>query len=116
MFWCPLNRGKITNLILNAVEALHDLDGDKSLWVISRKKSTEIEIQFIDNGPEIPLDVQEQLFTPFYTTKEDGLGMGLVIVKSIINDMGGVIAYDPKIHYQNGKGGFVIKLPVSTSE
>jgi two-component system C4-dicarboxylate transport sensor histidine kinase DctB len=49
-----------------------------------------------DNGPGIAPEVLRQLFTPFNTSKEAGLGLGLVIAKDIISDYGGHIGVESR--------------------
>ena len=51
----------------------------------------KVFVSVSDNGPEIPDDVMKEIFKPFFTTKERGLGIGLAICRSIISDHGGGI-------------------------
>ncbi|MEO7319712.1 MAG: ATP-binding protein, partial [Chthoniobacteraceae bacterium] len=79
------------------VEITTRLDGNESVWVTVR-----------DHGAGISAEMQERLFEHFYTTREDGLGMGLAIVRSIIEAHGG------KITAGNAEGGgacFDFRLP-----
>ena len=69
------------NLIRNGVEAL-ETGGDLSF--LSRITNQKIEIAIRDNGPGIPSNIQAEIFTPFFTTKEKGTGLGLPICKRII--------------------------------
>jgi signal transduction histidine kinase len=48
-------------------------------------------LQVIDNGPGIPPDVQEKIFVPFFTTKEDGSGIGLSLSRQIMRLHGGAL-------------------------
>ena len=64
-----------------------------------RETSEEVEIVVSDNGPGIPAAILDQLFTPFNTSKEKGLGLGLVISKDIVVDYGGRIDVE-----SNGSG------------
>jgi len=49
-------------------------------------------LQIVDNGPGIPPDVQEKIFVPFFTTKEDGSGIGLSLSRQIMRVQGGTIS------------------------
>jgi signal transduction histidine kinase len=85
----------ILNLLLNATQAMpeggtielevaqtSDADGD---WIVTRVR---------DTGMGIDEELQEKLFTPFFTTKEDGTGLGLVTSRKIIEAHGGTIVVD----------------------
>ena len=69
------------NLIRNGIEAL-EKGGNLSLQ--SRITGRQVEINIRDNGPGIPANIQAQIFTPFFTTKERGTGLGLPICKRIV--------------------------------
>ncbi|MNP16046.1 Sensor protein FixL [compost metagenome] len=76
----------IINLIINACQAM-DAAGtaQRTLSIRTWVKDNEALLEVADQGPGIPADVLPQLFTPFFTTKENGLGMGLSICRSIID-------------------------------
>ncbi|KXF79476.1 ATPase [Paramesorhizobium deserti] len=78
----------LVNLIQNAMEAMEgQADGRVDLtW---RRHGDETELVVADNGPGIPPEVMERLFTPFTTTKKGGLGLGHVICNDIITEFGG---------------------------
>jgi signal transduction histidine kinase len=61
-----------------------------------------------DNGPGLPPATIEKLFTPFYTTRADGIGLGLAIVKKLIELHGGEVTAENK---HDGGARFVIQLP-----
>jgi two-component system, LuxR family, sensor kinase FixL len=100
------------NLIRNAVDAMDGLN-DECVKEISvktkRKNNDEIDVFVSDSGSGILSQDEESIFEAFHTTKKEGLGMGLSICKSIIEDHGGEIGY-----LQNESGGatFYFSLPV----
>ena len=66
-------------------------------------------IQFSDNGRGIPLEQREKVFSPSFTTKTSGMGLGLAMVKNIIQNAGGDITFKSEV----GEGTeFIISLPV----
>jgi signal transduction histidine kinase len=91
----------ILNLILNAVEAMSDVDeGARELQISTgREASNSVRVTVRDFGPGLDPQSADHLFEAFYTTKPDGLGMGLPICRSIIEAHGGrlwVTANDPR--------------------
>ena len=78
----------LINLLQNALEALQDTP-DARVEVKAIAKDDEIIVTVADNGPGIPENIRPLLFTPFSTSKEKGLGLGLVISRDIITDYGG---------------------------
>jgi two-component system C4-dicarboxylate transport sensor histidine kinase DctB len=93
------------NLFQNALEALEVADNGR-IEVRVRNADEGIAVTVADNGPGIPPDILEVLFTPFNTSKERGLGLGLVISKEILSDYGGTI------HVESGPNGtcFTVNL------
>jgi PAS domain S-box-containing protein len=74
------------NLILNAFEAMNDQPrGKRRVLIRTMRKDSEILAAVADSGGGIPPGETEKIFKPFYTTKPQGLGMGLSISRSIIN-------------------------------
>jgi len=88
----------ILNLLKNALEALileNIRNPHISIKLLQTGKAVKIEIT--NNGPQIPHEIKEQIFIPFYTTKENGSGIGLSLSKQIILQMGGdIILYSGK--------------------
>ena len=80
------------NLITNAMDALAQSPIDKRKIII-RTELIEgfVRVAVHDYGPGIPTEQVDRIFEPFYTTKSNGLGMGLAVCKSIITDHGGHI-------------------------
>jgi signal transduction histidine kinase len=81
----------ILNLLINAIEAMSGLrDGRRELLVRSgTDESKHIVISVQDSGPGIDPENLDHLFEAFYTTKPQGLGMGLAISRSIVEAHGG---------------------------
>ena len=106
------------NIIKNAQQALRVTE-NPSITIKSRVAygqpingnihSTVCDVSIIDNGPGIPLDIQEQVFFPMVSTKEDGSGLGLSISQDIIRIHGGAISFTTK----SGETIFSILMPIN---
>jgi two-component system nitrogen regulation sensor histidine kinase NtrY len=96
------------NLLKNAIQAVPD--GRKGIVDIKLETADEYAIVKVsDNGVGIPEELGDKLFQPNFTTKSGGMGMGLAIVKSIVENANGEIGYETL----KGKGTtFVVKLPL----
>lgn len=83
----------LLNLIMNGFEAMRDTAGGKTLTIRSiRPDGENVCVCVSDLGPGLPGSPDTRdIFRPFYSTKEEGMGMGLSISRSIIEDMGGKI-------------------------
>jgi nitrogen fixation/metabolism regulation signal transduction histidine kinase len=80
----------IINLLKNACEALTCHNTEKPKIVIRlRQSNNTTRIEITNNGPQIPPELREQIFIPFFTTKEDGSGVGLSLSKQIMLKMNG---------------------------
>jgi two-component system, sensor histidine kinase and response regulator len=78
------------NLVLNAIEAMaNDSNHPRELIIKSEKDTDGVLIQIIDSGTGLDREQAEHIFQPFFTTKPQGLGMGLAISRSIIEAHGG---------------------------
>jgi signal transduction histidine kinase len=78
-----------SNLMINAVQAMPD---GGTLNVTLSPNSSLVEVEFADNGPGIASDALEQIFEPYYSTKDTGIGLGLPLTKKIIEEHGGQIS------------------------
>lgn len=85
------------NLFKNAIEAINE-DGSITLQVCKSKDEKEIYIQIIDTGCGIPPNVLDRMFEPFYTTKTNGTGLGMMIINKIVQDHQGSIQIKSKQH------------------
>jgi len=91
-----------SNLISNAVQAMDD-KGEIKIRVMDL--GYNIQIEFEDTGPGIPLEIQSKIFDPLFTTKQTGTGLGLSICKNIVEQHGGtlVVKSPPTV--------FTVRLP-----
>jgi signal transduction histidine kinase len=97
-----------SNLLQNAVEAIPQ--GRQGRVTISEKRSDDdVLITITDNGAGIPLQMRERIFSPNFTTKSSGTGLGLAMCKSIIEQQKGSIDFET----ETGKGtSFHLRLPL----
>ena len=78
-------RQVLANLTLNAIEA-----STSEVTIETVDEGTDfVAVRVVDNGPGIPDEIRGKIFTPFFTTKEDGNGLGLCTVKKLITGMNG---------------------------
>ena len=75
------------NLMLNAIEAMQDEGGD--LTVRSQLQGSQLLLSVSDTGVGLPTEKVDQIFSAFFTTKQQGSGMGLAISRSIVESHGG---------------------------
>ncbi len=97
----------LSNLCVNAIQAMK---GTGKIKVIARTSgSNNVEILVCDNGPGIEEENLKNIFDPFYTTRNDGTGLGLAVVKAIIHAHKGEVMVDSR----NGIGTtFIIQIPL----
>lgn len=82
----------LLNLLKNAVEALAESSGERRIAIRSSIDEAErIRIEITDSGDAIPAEVAENIFTPFFTTKPDGSGIGLAVSRQIVRLHGGTL-------------------------
>ena len=80
----------ILNLLMNGIEALASMNGQRELLIYTRQDQTDkVLIAVRDSGAGIDQDSLVKIFDAFYTTKPHGMGMGLAISRSIVEDHGG---------------------------
>jgi len=103
----------LINLIRNSIDALKTLPAKQQRHLAIHSRLTpnnSIQVRVKDNGPGLDIDQQQKILTPFYTTKANGMGMGLSISRSLIE------AHDGSLHFnsQSGKGTtFYFILPIT---
>lgn len=98
----------LNNLLNNAIEAVSD-GVTPQVSVSLEKSGNKTLLQVTDNGAGIPLEQQEKIFEPNFTTKTSGTGLGLAMVKRIVDDLNGHIYFDS---IPNNGTTFYISLPL----
>jgi signal transduction histidine kinase len=105
-----LSEQVFVNLVLNAYEAMKETGGKLTLNVAAARFDGKdgVEVDIEDTGPGVPAELCEQIFNPFFTTKEEGVGLGLSLVSKIVDDHRGWI----RLSSEPGKGAcFRVFLP-----
>jgi len=87
----------MTNLIKNAVQACENTNSP-SIKVSIKKMSKTVSISVKDNGNGIPLNIRKNIFEPNFTTKSGGMGLGLGMVKNLVNSYEGKIDFESKVN------------------
>lgn len=100
----------VVNLVRNGMDAMQAAAAERPVIRIgTRSDGKHVTIRVADRGPGIAPEIAERLFQPFYTTKAEGMGMGLNICRSIAELHHGRLSFEP-----NPEGGtiFILTLPV----
>ena len=100
-------RGALMNILLNAIEAMRE---GGTLSVATRKNDETVQLEISDTGGGIGEDEAKKIFEPFYTTTEQGLGLGMPYAKRIIEQHGGTVSVNSRF----GEGTTIsITLPAA---
>lgn len=108
------------NLVKNALQAVQQLDEprltlrtrpERQFTIGRETHRLVLKIEFIDNGPGIPTEIQKTIFLPMVTSKADGTGLGLPIAQSLVQHHGGLIEYDS----HPGRTCFIVYLPLESN-
>lgn len=104
----------LLNLMRNGMEAMAGRRrGHKHLTITAHRTGAEIRVEVADRGTGIPPDVAERLFSPFFSTKPEGMGMGLAICRSIVERHQGRLEFTARA---GGGTVFTVTLPVDQEE
>jgi PAS domain S-box-containing protein len=106
-----LLRKALQNLVSNSMDALSECDrADKRVHISVEASDDAATVRVRDNGPGVPQEHRERIFTPFYTGKASGTGLGLSVVQKI------AVSHDGSIELEDSHDGvgasFVIRLPM----
>ncbi len=100
----------IINLVGNAIEAMNDTPAENRIISIRTSRVENFaQLTVSDRGPGIPEDKLNEVFEPFYTSKTEGMGMGLSISRTIVEAHDGLITAENRDH---GGASFRIRLPL----
>ena len=103
----------VLNLVKNGIQAMRDKPADERVLIVSARRvdNSQVEVAVADRGHGLSDEALEKLFSPFYTTKVEGMGMGLNICRSIVEFHDGRLWVDA-----NPAGGCIFRftLPLET--
>jgi signal transduction histidine kinase len=102
-----LLRPALLNLVRNAVQAMPT---GGTLTVAVGRDANEVAITIGDTGPGIPADAQDAIFTPFFTTRAKGTGLGLTVVRELVTALGGDVRVATAT---SGGAAFTVRLRVA---
>ena len=101
----------LLNLVVNAVDAMHEQDRrERTLTIAVTEDAVEGVIFSVrDTGPGISPEIASRIFDALFSTKSNGMGMGLAISRSIVENHGGRLRLEPT---DGGGANFVFNTPV----
>lgn len=100
----------IANLVINAMQAIAASEAAGGLVVVGVSASEQsIECSVVDDGPGLEPHVEKRLFDSFFTTKKDGMGLGLSVCRSIVQSLGGSLAAENRTDAIGAR--FVFRIP-----
>jgi len=108
-------RQLLHNLLRNAIESLSEREDGEiiiSLSNINHEGRPFVELRVDDNGPGIPESMMEKLFDPYVTSKPKGSGLGLAVVKRIVEEHSGILFVD---NLKQGGACIVVRIPAAES-
>ena len=102
----------IMNLLMNALDATSQVkSGPREITIrLAPERSGWIELSVCDTGEGVAPAIARRLFEPFTTTKANGMGLGLLVTRSIIEGHGGRLSFNPN---PNGGTTFTFTLPIA---
>jgi len=105
----------LINLLTNAFDSMDNAPSDRRKVQVATEHDGNgtVSVRVRDHGPGIPDSARERLFEQFFTTKDDGLGMGLAIVRSNVEAHGGTVRVE---NVEGGGAGFYFHLPASNGK
>lgn len=100
----------MVNLIVNAIDAMREEPAQRRRIVVrmAREPRGMVGVEVSDSGPGVPPELAPRIFDPYFTTKRSGLGMGLMISRTIVESHGGALRH---LRQRNGSTTFRFTLP-----
>jgi signal transduction histidine kinase len=94
---CTQVQQLIVNIVVNALQAIAGSNApERNVFITARRDDQgHVVFKFRDSGPGVPRDVASQIFEPFFSTKADGVGLGLSICRRIVDEHGGQLWTEP---------------------
>ena len=103
----------ITNLVKNAIQAIPETQESPLVEVRIYREGDVAKISVKDNGKGISLENKSRIFEPKFTTKTSGMGLGLGIIRNIVENYNGTITFES----HPGQGAeFLVSLPITSPE
>ncbi len=85
------------NLLMNASQAMELASSEqRTILIRGRARDRRVEVEVVDSGPGVPADSAAQVFSPFYTTKPQGTGLGLAVARRVAEEHGGRLTLEPE--------------------
>ncbi|WP_289658916.1 sensor histidine kinase [Flavobacterium panacagri] len=81
----------LINLLTNSINALLNQNSQKQIFISAEAKENRVFIKITDNGKGIEKEIEDKIFLPFFTTRNEGAGIGLTLSKNIVEAHGGYI-------------------------
>ena len=103
----------ILNLVVNGIDAMRTTSANRTIDIRTSRVGTFAELSVSDRGPGISEDKLKGIFEPFFTSKAEGMGMGLSIARTIIEAHRGLIWAKNRDH---GGASFRIRLPCNDAD
>lgn len=100
----------ITNLVKNAIQAIPNYEAFPKILVKIEQVNQDVLITISDNGTGIPDDIKDKIFEPKFTTKSSGMGLGLAMIKNMIEGYKGSIYFETQL---NKGTTFYVQLPIT---
>jgi len=97
------------NLMTNAIQAITSAHRTGNISISSALRQDRVRVSVMDDGPGVSAQEIERIFQPFYTTKQDGNGLGLSLSRKIVQDLGGEMWVSPNLRHG---ATFTVELPL----
>jgi two-component system sensor histidine kinase FlrB len=105
--WIDVPEDQFESLMINLIENAMDASKIESEIKIFIKNDFDLQIMVMDQGDQIPIEIEKEMFNPFFSTKMHGTGLGLYIVKQTLHALG------MSLSYQNNPKAFVVNVPMA---